>query len=247
MVQSLYTTETFKRDSSHEELLLKDGTVFIHYRNIQVTLILWRIFVEGWYSLYTLQKHSNDTHLMKNLCWRMIRSLYNTETFKRHSSHEEFLLKDGIIFIHYRNIQTTLISWRTFIEGWNSLYTQQKHSNDTHPWRTFVEGSYSLYTQQKHSSDTHLMKNLCWRMVQSLYTTETFKRHSSHEELLLKDGTVFIHYRNIQTLIHEELLLKDGTVFIHYRNIQTLTFEKLIKKNELFPQIKLHFYTVNRW
>ena len=59
-----------------------------------------------------------------------------------------------------------------------------------------------------------------------------------HEELLLKDGTAFMHYRNIQTtLIHEELLLKDGTVFMHYRNIQTLTFEMLIKKNELFPQV----------
>ena len=42
---------------------------------------------------------------------------------------------------------------------------------------------------------------------------------------------------------YEELLIKDGTVSIHHRNIQTLATEMLKVKNELFPEIICDIFT----
>ena len=41
---------------------------------------------------------------------------------------------------------------------------------------------------------------------------------------------------------HEELLMKDGTVSIHHRNIQTLAAKMFKVKNEMFPEIIWHIF-----
>ena len=42
---------------------------------------------------------------------------------------------------------------------------------------------------------------------------------------------------------YEELLIKDGTAFIHHRNIQTLATEIFKVKNEIFPEIIRDIFT----
>ena len=42
---------------------------------------------------------------------------------------------------------------------------------------------------------------------------------------------------------YEELLLKDGTIFLHYRNIQTLAIGIFKVKNELSPEIMSDIFT----
>ena len=42
---------------------------------------------------------------------------------------------------------------------------------------------------------------------------------------------------------YEELLIKDGTVYIYHRNIQTLAVEKFKVKNEMSPEIICDAFT----
>ena len=51
-----------------------------------------------------------------------------------------------------------------------------------------------------------------------------------------------IVYNNKQSS-YEELLIKDGTVSIHHRNIQTLATEMFKVKNELTPEIICDIFT----